>query len=256
MGGWKMNWKHAKMCADVSNSVYKDDKECYADIASHIMTKASYKFLDEKGAQGCMFKHTANEWVIAFRGTQPEELGDVLADLKAWRNTSETIGVVHAGFKNEIDKLYDDVLLYCKSKKIKKTDKIIVTGHSLGAAMATLCASRLSHAGYDIVLYNFGSPRVGNKDWAEQFDNIPAHRFVNNNDIVTKVPPYGLFTHIGELHYINYYGNIRKSTWWQRFKDQMRGRWRALQKFQFFDGAFDHSMGLYADKVNKHNEEV
>ena len=88
--------------------------------------------------------------------------------------------------------------------------------------------------------------------WAEQFDNIPAYRFVNNNDIVCKVPPYGFFTHIGELQYINYYGNIRKVTWWQRFKDQLRGRWRALTKFQLFDGAFDHSMTLYADKVKRH----
>lgn len=249
-----MNWKHAKMCADVSNSVYKAEKICYKDIESYVATKTSYKFMDEDGAQGCMFKLSKTEWVIAFRGTQPEEIGDVLADLKAWRNTSETKGRVHAGFKTELDKLYDDVLSYAKTKKIKKTDKVIVTGHSLGAAMATLCASRLADAGYDAVLYNFGSPRVGNIDWAKQFDNIEAHRFVNNNDVVTKVPPYGLFTHIGELHYINFYGNIRKNTWWQRFKDQMRGRWRALMKFQLFDGAFDHSMGLYADKVNKHED--
>ena len=51
-----MNWKHAKMCADVSNSVYKAEKLCYTDIESYVATKTSYKFMDEDGAQGCMFK--------------------------------------------------------------------------------------------------------------------------------------------------------------------------------------------------------
>jgi hypothetical protein len=36
---------------------------------------------------------------------------------------------------------------------------------------------------------------------------------------------------------------------WQRFKDQWRGRMRALAKGQPFDGIFDHSMDLYFQKV-------
>lgn len=252
-----MDWKHAAMCADVSNSIYKNDKECYADISAYVMKKNSYVFLDEKGAQGCIFRHNENTVVIAFRGTQANKLNDLLADLKAWKETSETQGRVHSGFKNEVDKLWPIIEKRISSKLVKKTDKIIVTGHSLGAAMATITAARIKHNGHEIVeLYNFGSPRAGNYDWAEQFEDIPTWRFVNNNDVVTKVPPFGLFTHIGDLKYINYYGNVRQNTWWQRFKDQMRGRWRAIQKFQFFDGAFDHSMELYAKKVRKNYEEL
>jgi len=251
-----MDWKHASMCADVSNSVYKDHDGCFADISGYVQEKKSYKFFDEDGAQGCMFRHDENQVVIAFRGTQPSQLNDVLADLKAWKEASETKGRVHSGFKNEIDKLWPLIEKLVKGKAVnKERDTVIVTGHSLGAAMATLCASRIADMGYTVNLYNFGSPRVGNHLWSEQFDNIPTWRFVNNNDIVTKVPPFGLFTHIGDLKYINYYGNVRQSTWWQRFKDQMRGRFRALCKFQLFDGAFDHSMGLYADKVRKNKEQ-
>ena len=36
---------------------------------------------------------------------------------------------------------------------------------------------------------------------------------------------------------------------WQRIKDQFRGRVRAWQKKQFFDGMFDHNMTLYRDKL-------
>lgn len=248
-----MDWKNAKMCADISNAIYKDDKECAESLAHFIHTKKSFKFLDIKGAQGCLFRQNANTVVIAFRGTEPTQLNDVLADLKAWKETSETTGRVHSGFKTEIDKLWPTIIKWLASS-VKKKDTVIVTGHSLGAAMATLAASRAYDMGYKTNLYNFGSPRVGNYDWSKQFDEIPTWRFVNNNDIVTKVPPFGLFTHIGELKYINFYGNVRKNTWWQRFKDQLRGRWRAICKFQFFDGAFDHSMGLYQNKVNKQED--
>jgi len=56
---------------------------------------------------------------------------------------------------------------------------------------------------------------------------------------------------VGELHYINHYGNIRKLTAWQKFKDQWRGRFRAWQKGQPFDGVFDHSITLYSNKISK-----
>ena len=61
------------------------------------------------------------------------------------------------------------------------------------------------------------------------------------------------FRHHGELHYINYYGNIRKLTFWQRMKDSLSGRWKALTKFQLFDGVYDHNITEgYADKLMKH----
>lgn len=63
------------------------------------------------------------------------------------------------------------------------------------------------------------------------------------------------YRHHGDLTYINHYGNIRKMTLWQRVKDKLRGRWRALQKRQPFDGAYDHSMGHYVKYVLKNFEE-
>ena len=63
------------------------------------------------------------------------------------------------------------------------------------------------------------------------------------------------YRHHGDLTYINMYGNIRRMTWWQRLKDKIRGRLRALSKGQPFDGAFDHSIGLYVKKLGKNLEE-
>lgn len=249
------NWKQATICANVSQEVYKDISDCKEALKE--ITKSSFKFYDNKGAQGCSFRYDKETVIFGFRGTQPDKFNDLLADIKAWRNDSETQGEVHAGFKNEVDKLWPAILKQLLGKSIsKERDTILVCGHSLGAAMATIVASRIKNEGYKTVLYTYGSPRVGNFEWAEQFENIPTWRFVNNNDIVTGVPPFGLFTHVGELKYINYYGNVRKMSTWQRVKDKLRGRWRALQKFQLFDGLFDHDIGLYHKKVKKHEEVV
>jgi len=72
-------------------------------------------------------------------------------------------------------------------------------------------------------------------------DNIKHYRFVNNNDVVTKVPLWLMgYKHHGDLTYINFYGNIRKLTTWQMIKDKWRG-WRS----NALDGVADHGMGNY-----------
>ena len=128
--------------------------------------------------------------------------------------------------------------------------KIVVTGHSLGAAMATICASRLHELGADLVLYTFGSPRVGDNIWARQFDDIEAYRIVNNNDIVCRVPPFGYYSHVGFLHYITYDQHIKTDmTSWQMFKDRLKGIFKALSKFQPFDAVYDHPGKQYVNKI-------
>jgi len=83
--------------------------------------------------------------------------------------------------------------------------KLWVTGHSLGAALATLCAGRYNNVQG---VYTFGSPRVGNDGFKEKLDaNI--YRVVNNDDIVARVPPPGTYVHVGELKFIDSDGIIQ-----------------------------------------------
>lgn len=210
---------------------------------------ARVKFLDIDGAQAYILwnqKHVT----IAFRGTEPKQLNDIAADLKAWKSKSKVSGRVHDGFYDEIEKLWPDI-----SREIKRHTKrsITICGHSLGGAMATIAAARISKDRDDVMLYTFGSPRVGNKKFINSI-KCNHRRWVNNNDAVTKVPPLFLgFRHHGQLCYLNYYGNVRNGlSPWQRFKDKLRGRWRAICKFEFFDGARDHSMDQYVSKLEKH----
>ena len=237
--------KTAVRMALLSKIVY-----CDYDRINRILLKMGLKdwyWFDNDGTQAMMVK-TNKELIICFRGTEPTQVADLMADVKVWRKPAREKGLVHFGFAQALDKVYDKII--DQIDRINTTGlKMICTGHSLGAALATIFASRIDAKH----LYTFGSPRVGNKDFVKEMDKdgITHYRFVNNNDIVTKIPLALIFyRHHGKLVYINHYGKIRNMTWWQRFKDGIRGRRSAWWNKQPFDGLRDHSIDAYHKKIN------
>jgi len=79
-----------------------------------------------------------------------------------------------------------------------------LTGHSLGAALATLRMASLGEEAKQVNgLYTFGQLRVGGKTIARNFDldlKSRMFRFVNNNDVVTRVPTREMgFCHVGQV---------------------------------------------------------
>ena len=241
-----MDLKKAALTANLSKIVYSDQQSCRDQIIN--LGYGEFAWFDHEGTQAfACRKSNASDIFIVFRGTEPNQMRDLLADAKAWRKPAREKGLVHCGFAQALDKVYDNIVRWIDEQNLDGERNITCTGHSLGAALATIMASRLDAN----ELYTFGSPRVGNRDFVKEIknDGVKHYRFVNNNDVVTKVPFPIRFVHHGELVYINHYGNIRKMSPWQRFKDQWRGRMRALSKGQPFDGIFDHSMELYYQKV-------
>jgi hypothetical protein len=82
----------------------------------------------------------------------------------------------------------------------------VFTGHSLGAAAATLATSLWPRA----ALYTFGSPRVGNPAFGDTLRGSRVERFVNCCDLVCRVPPEGLgYVHVGALRYLDRWGVLR-----------------------------------------------
>ena len=198
------------------------------------------KLIDVRGAQVYVVSNK-NEMVLCFRGTEPTQMSDLAADLNAIPDRGRIGGFVHNGFQTEVDKVWEQVHKEVVSKPKKKP--LFITGHSLGGAMATITASRLQPVVK--ALYTYGSPRVGSKKFVEKM-HINHYRHVNNNDAVCTVPFALLgYRHHTQARYINHYGNIRTLTYWQRFKDKLRGRWAAIKNLQFFDGFRDHGMDNY-----------
>jgi hypothetical protein len=68
---------------------------------------------------------------------------------------------------------------------------VVFTGHSLGAAVATLAAAdwQASQPGRAAELVTFGSPRVGDGVFAAGLGPLPTVRHVHCADVVTRVPP-------------------------------------------------------------------
>lgn len=88
----------------------------------------------------------------------------------------------------------------------------MLTGHSLGGAIATIAAAEWQGERDVAAVYTFGQPRVGRADFA---DFIRRHygenifRFVNNRDVVTRVPPWN--EHVGALRRFNADGDLHEA---------------------------------------------
>jgi len=203
-------------------------------------------FYEKDGAQAYRFQNKT-DLVIACRGTQPKEFNDISADLKAFPVLAETVSRVHRGFKAEVDELWPDILADLEDKK----QIVWFCGHSLGAGMATIMASRcMTHANIagPMELYTYGSPRVGWRKYCNSLGVI-HHRWKNNNDIVTTVPLALMgYKHHGTQHYINAYGQVRNPTGWQMVKDRWRGIWMGLKQGKI-DSFGDHSMIQYIKHI-------
>ena len=228
--------------ANISAITYDNPKESKNKFKSFGFTVV--EFFDINGAQAYLLKDTNGIHVLSFRGTEVSQKSDILADLKAGKNLEACGGKVHVGFKGEINKIWPAI-----EKAIANIDTLYVTGHSLGAAMATIAASRMQSK--VTALVTFGSPRVGNLEFVNSL-MVTHYRVQNNCDDVTKVPfRLSGFRHHGTHKYINYYGEFRDLTPWQRVKDMARSRLRARAKGQKFIGVFDHLMANYIAKLEK-----
>ena len=239
--------------AQLASLAYGDEKPVRKEAKAHGFTKTS--FYDEGGAQAYRFENKT-DIVIACRGTQPTEFNDIKADLKAVPVMAETVSRVHHGFKVEVDELwpYVSAKLLHTNPGNKRERNLWFCGHSLGAAMATIMASRCMHEPELInpeCLFTFGSPRVGWRKYVKSL-GVDHHRFVNNNDIVTRVPMRIMgYVHHGTEHYMNAHGDMWEGYRpFRRFKDRMSGMWMGLRKLSI-DNFSDHSMVCYIDNISK-----
>jgi len=128
---------------------------------------------------------------------------------------------VHAGFANALHKGapgQDSAYNQLKTKIVPrlKGRTLWVTGHSLGAALATLAAMDLQTDRVPVQgVYAFGSPRVGNARFKAAFDRAfkgrPLQRWVNDRDIVPLNPPAPPldYQHVGQTNNITETGQVR-----------------------------------------------
>jgi len=147
--------------------------------------------------------------VIAFRGTQSSSLTNWYENMKfaqtqLWDNDTEIL--VHRGFLQTYKSLREGLLAqlpqfraYCSSCSL------LITGHSLGGAMATLASVDLQKNFPEFgipELYTYGCPRVGNAKFAQLVASMTTSHFrvVYSRDVVPRIP-----THIFEIIGLSYW---------------------------------------------------
>ncbi len=86
------------------------------------------------------------------------------------------------------------------------TFKVVVTGHSLGGAVATLATAYIRKAGYAADLYTYGAPRVGNDAFVAFVTDQPGgeYRVTHTDDPVPRLPPIALnYRHTSPEYWID-----------------------------------------------------
>lgn len=230
--------------AKLSNYAYKP-----VDVIRQEFSLYDVKYYSNRGSDVYVLSDNYDV-IIVCRGTEIKQKSDVIADLNM-RRSRFTQGKVHKGFYNYVNHIWHPVLEHAQQAK-KEFRTLWIAGHSLGGAMATILAerfARLESCQTPTAIFTYGSPRVGNRQFINHFNSLPFvhHRWVNDGDIVTKVPMAPLFYHCGIMHHIDAQGEITLN--YERQKSIM-GLVRLFTGRYFINQLLgdvkDHSSDLYS----------
>lgn len=143
---------------------------------------------NKKGTQAFIAANTQQKrLVLAFRGTEPTSIKDIQSDIDARMRVSPVAkSKLHKGFSEAYEVIGEDIQLFLQNDQYHDY-QLYITGHSLGGALATIEAKRLTHRGGIAACYTFGSPKVGNRDWVSDM-KTPLYRIVNAADCVPLMP--------------------------------------------------------------------
>jgi len=156
------------------------------------------------------------DWIIlAWRGTQVDDFWpsvlDWFTDARFFPVPDDDGNLVHSGFLEAIRQVWSEVRAHLEALQRERQRPLWITGHSLGAALATLASNLCSHhpalclAG----TYTYGSPRVGDGAFGRVI-STPVYRFQNNTDLVTHLPIGLVYDHVGQREFIDAGGHLHR----------------------------------------------
>ena len=158
----------------------------------------------------CLIGETSEAIILAFRGTLPlsikagseQDQETLKTSIDDWLQDADAVlveapvgipGMVHQGFKSDLDALWDTIASTLRALQPAGSSRpLLVTGHSKGGSVAYLAAMRAQQAGFNVGgVYTFAAARPGNTDFARACESQLSGlwRFEYQNDIVPHLPP-------------------------------------------------------------------
>lgn len=208
---------NACLLAELSRLIYRDDQSIYSGIErisfiETILKTVNIQWLDcfqndEHSVYAWLLKTTAYDvrkkqkvdcLLLIFRGSNSLDNWKLNANAKLIKYKDN--GNVHKGFLKALESIKDQLI---HSVDLTK-HPIILAGHSLGAALATLTLAEFNNRFLIESCYTFGSPKIGDRKFIESFDTKNIYRIINRNDVITMLPFDFLnsqYLHVGESHY-------------------------------------------------------
>jgi len=177
---------------------------CEGDTVGFKTLQVSYdKPTDSAAVIG--YHPTRQEIIVAFRGTDPLSIKNWIEDLEfkkvplGFPNTGDSN--CHEGFLDAYTP-HAAVIFSTVQELVQQypTFNVVVTGHSLGGSIGTICAMDLyyTHQISNVRVITFGSPRVGDAAFAQYFDSAFAGnswRMTHQRDMMPHLFPQSMGFH-------------------------------------------------------------
>ncbi|GAB4487911.1 MAG: hypothetical protein OHK0045_09010 [Raineya sp.] len=184
--------QNALHLAYLSELTYHDEYYIQEKLAS---LYPKFQFLESHPASGYdteLFVASNQEAIlVAFRGTEGSSLEDWVNNIDN-RAFAYQGGTLHRGFWEALDAIWDLLCKQIQDFRIKN-QKIWLTGHSQGGALAMLAARRLIAEKLAIQgVYTYGQPKIGDMLFAANYDSIlkkQTFRLYNEDDPIVNNPP-------------------------------------------------------------------
>lgn len=208
---------NAAFLCDAAAQAYESEADCRQWAVDNGFTEAFHsidtsRFDPLSGTQGYVTQ-SDSAILVAFRGTEPSQLPDVGSDVRAIPIPWEGLARVHGGFFRAFfaawNKDFGGGCVFPDMLRKHGGRRIWITGHSLGGALAQICATQTElRDGIPVhAVYTYGQPRVGDEQFARIMNEKLGHkvfRLVNDRDIVPRVPLYSMgYRHFGRQFYFD-----------------------------------------------------
>jgi triacylglycerol lipase len=245
--------ENALALAYASQLAYEDPQPVTAKLAQWGFDATKFCFLDKNDTQGFV-AGTGQMVLVSFRGTQANDIWDWMTDADVVLRPF-IAGMVHNGFYEALDDVWSDMNAAITEFR-DKGQSLWLTGHSLGAALACLAVARLIFEQHAPIngLYTFGQPRTGDFTFSRDFDHEfedKTFRFVNNDDIVTRIPPRVMgYSHVGQTMFFDNTGKLQTDDhWWNQFLTEVTVGLEGLERPASV--VQEHAIQLYIDNMDR-----